>query len=110
MSKTKELINVVKQIKELEEKDKALRQELLQELPDNYSEEIDGYIIKKREKKITTTDPEILKQAGISLERVLVHKQKIDPALVKRIAEQEKITSVFTTKTEIVVEKINELI
>lgn len=108
MEKIKRLVEITKQIAALEEENSKLREELLKELPVGYSEEVDGYLVEKKIKKITPVNPEILKQAGISLERVTVNIPKIDPALVKRIIEQEKREDLLTQKEEIVVHRKKE--
>jgi hypothetical protein len=87
--KVKELIQVVKQIDELKQKEQMLRQELLALLGRNEQISVDGYTVEKKVIKETITDPSELVKYGFDVSKVTVTVTKIDPVLVRTVGEKE---------------------
>jgi NCAIR mutase (PurE)-related protein len=87
--KVKELVQIVKQIDELKQKEQELRQELLSLLNRNECVNIDGYTVEKKIIKETITDPSELVKNGFDINKVTVTITKIDPVLVRTVGEKE---------------------
>jgi hypothetical protein len=87
--KVKELIQVVKQLDELKQKEQELRRELLTMLNRNECVSVDGYTVEKKVIKETITDPNELAKYGFDLAKVTVTVTKIDPVLVRTVGEKE---------------------